>query len=49
MPKDERIRILHMRDAARKTLEFCRDASRETLDSDEKLQLAVIRLLEPPA
>jgi len=45
-PKDERVRILHMRDAARKALEFMQGRSRKGLDEDEMLTLALTRLLE---
>ena len=46
MPKDDRILLRHMLDAARKARGFIRGRSRADLDSDEMLALAVIRLLE---
>jgi uncharacterized protein with HEPN domain len=46
MPKDDRILLHHMLDAARKARDFIRGRSRADLDSDEMLTLAVIRLLE---
>ena len=46
MPKDDRILLRHMLDAARKARDFIRGRSRADLDSDEMLSLAVIRLLE---
>jgi uncharacterized protein with HEPN domain len=46
MPKDDRILLRHMLDAARKARDFIEGRSRNDLDSDEMLALAVIRLLE---
>ena len=46
MPKDDRILLHHMLDAARKVGDFIRGRSRADLDSDEMLALAVTRLLE---
>ncbi len=46
MPKDDRILLRHMLDAARKVGDFRRGRSRADLDSDEMLALAIIRLLE---
>jgi uncharacterized protein with HEPN domain len=46
MLKDDQIRLRHMLDAARKALSFVQDRSRENLESNEMLALAVIRLLE---
>ena len=40
------VRIQHMLDAMRKSEEFIRGRCRADLDSDEKLTLALIRLLE---
>jgi uncharacterized protein with HEPN domain len=45
MPPDE-VRLRHMLDAARKTLAFTNGRSRNDLDADEQLTLAVVRLLE---
>ena len=44
--KDERVRVLHMRDAAGKALEFMQGKSRVDLDGNEMLSLALTRLLE---
>lgn len=46
MPKDDRILLRHMLDAALKAKDFIRGRSRGELDSDEMLALAVVRLLE---
>ena len=46
LPKDERIRIRHMLDAAHKALEFTQGRTRSDLDTDEMLSLALVRLLE---
>ena len=45
MLKDE-VRLKHMLDAARKALNFVHGRSREDLDRDEMLTLALVRLLE---
>ena len=45
-PKTDRIRLQHMLDAAQKTLQFTQNCSREDLDRDEMLALAVVRLIE---
>jgi uncharacterized protein with HEPN domain len=45
MPPDE-VRLRHMLDAVRKTLAFTNGRSRNDLDADEQLALAVVRLLE---
>ncbi|MBU0704183.1 MAG: DUF86 domain-containing protein [Chloroflexi bacterium] len=47
MPRDEDIvRLRHMLDAVRKAMEFAQGRSRADLDTDEMLNLALIRLLE---
>ena len=47
MRKDEDIvRLHHMLDAARKAVEYTETCKRTDLDKDEKLALAVVRLLE---
>jgi len=46
MKKDDRIRMRHMLDSARKALEFARGRSRSDLDKNEMLALALVRLLE---
>jgi uncharacterized protein with HEPN domain len=47
MPRDEdSVRLRHMLDAARKVVEFAHGRSRTDLDTDEMLQLALVRLIE---
>lgn len=47
MSKDnDLLRIRHMLDAARKAVEFVQGRTREDLETDEKLTLALLRLLE---
>ena len=46
MPKDERIYLRHMLDAARKVMAFTQQRQREDMESDEMLSLAIVRLLE---
>jgi len=47
MPKAEDVvRLRHMLDAVSKTLELTESCNRNDLDKDEKLALALIRLLE---
>lgn len=46
MPKDDRIKALHALEAAEKAVAFLEGLEREDLDRDEKLSLAVVRLLE---
>jgi len=46
MLKDDEIRLRHMLDPALKAVSFVKGRSRSDLDSDEKLALAVTRLLE---
>ena len=43
---DDIVRLRHMLDAARKAVELTRTCERDDLDKDEKLALAVVRLLE---
>lgn len=45
MPRDE-VWLRHMLDAARKVIAFAHGRSRPDLDTDEKLTLAIVRLLE---
>lgn len=40
------VRLRHMLDAARKATEFAKTCERVDLDEDEKLTLALVRLLE---
>ncbi|MBX3052537.1 MAG: DUF86 domain-containing protein [Caldilineaceae bacterium] len=46
MPKDERVYLRHMLDAARKIEMFTAGRQRANLENDEMLSLAVVRLLE---
>ena len=46
MPRDDQLLLRHMLDAAQKATSFVEGRSRNDLDSDEKLELAVIRLVE---
>ena len=43
---DDAVRLRHMLDAARKAVEFTHGKGRAELDADEKLALALVRLLE---
>ncbi len=43
---DDVVRLRHMLEAARKAVAFLKDRKRSDLDSDEKLTLALVRLLE---
>jgi uncharacterized protein with HEPN domain len=45
-PKDEQIRVRHMLDAARKAQEFLLGRTRDDLDTNDMLALALVRLLE---
>lgn len=47
MPKaEDTVRLRHMLDAAKRAIEFTKMCQRGDLDKDEKLTLAVVRLLE---
>ena len=46
MFKDDSIRIRHILDAAREAISFSDDRSRTDLDTDRKLNLSLVRLLE---
>jgi uncharacterized protein with HEPN domain len=46
MTRPDDVRVLHMIEAARKAIEFCHGRSREDLDSDELLRLALTKLVE---
>jgi len=46
MPDREQTRLRHMLDAARKARAFMEGRTRDDLDSDEMLMLAIVRLLE---
>ena len=45
-PKSDLIRLKHMLDASEKVVLFLREKKRKDLDEDEKLALAVVRLIE---
>jgi len=45
-PKSNAIRLRHMLDAARKALQFTAEKSPTDLQTDEKLTLALVRLIE---
>jgi uncharacterized protein with HEPN domain len=44
--EQDRLRLNHMRDAAQKIVDFTAGVSAADFTADEKLQLAVVRLLE---
>ena len=46
MFKDDNVRIRHILDAAREAISFADDRSRTDLDTDRKLNLSLVRLLE---
>lgn len=46
MANEDAVRLRHMLDAADKAVEFSVGKTRKDLDSDEKLALAMVRLLE---
>jgi uncharacterized protein with HEPN domain len=46
IPEADAIRLRHMLDAALKARSFAKDRSREDLETDEMLALALVRLLE---
>jgi len=46
MSKDDDVRIHHILDAAREAVSFVQGRCRKDLDTDRKLNLSVIRLLE---
>ena len=46
MFKDDSVRIRHILDAAREAISFADDRSRTDLDTDRKLNLSLVRLLE---
>jgi uncharacterized protein with HEPN domain len=45
-PPDDRIRIRHMRDAVDKALRYTKGSSRQGLEDDEILRLAITKLVE---
>ncbi len=44
--RDPRVRLLHMRDYAQKAVAMSREQTRDDLDDDEKLRLALTHLVE---
>lgn len=46
MLKSDRIRLQHMLDAAQEALAFAQEATRETLERDRKLTLALVKDIE---
>ncbi len=46
MRNDDRIRLHHMLDAATDALSFAEEATREDLDTDRKLVMAVVKCVE---
>ncbi len=46
MPKSDRVRLLHMLDAAREAVGFAAGRTRSDLDSDRMLNLSLVRLIE---
>lgn len=46
MRPDDVVRLRHMLDAAREAIEFAADTSREDLDRDRKLTLALVKDIE---
>ncbi len=46
MPPDDRARLEHMLEAAKKAIQLSRDRKREDLDSDDLFALGITRLLE---
>ncbi len=46
MRKDDSIRLRHMLDAAREAESFAQNKTRSSLDTDRKLQLALVKCIE---
>jgi uncharacterized protein with HEPN domain len=46
LPREDLIRLRHLRDAAEKAVHYARGKRREDLDSDEILRLALTKLVE---
>lgn len=46
MQKDDAIRLRHMLDAAKEARSFIQNKSRRSLDSDRKLELALVKCIE---
>jgi uncharacterized protein with HEPN domain len=45
-PKTDTVRLQHMLDAAQKAIQFTQGRSRQDLNDDEMLALAIVRLVE---
>ena len=46
MTRDDKVRIHHMLDSAREAVDFTHGLDRKDIDSDRKLNLSLVRLLE---
>jgi uncharacterized protein with HEPN domain len=46
MRKDDQIRLRHMLEAAREALSFAENRTRKDLDTDRKLELALVKAIE---
>ena len=46
MQRDDAIRLRHMLDAAKEARSFIENKSRSSLDSDRKLELALVKCIE---
>jgi uncharacterized protein with HEPN domain len=46
MPKDDRIRLQHMLDAAKEALSFAKNKSRNDLYADRMLALSIVKSIE---
>lgn len=46
MKRDDKVRLQHMLDAAKEALEFVQGRTREDLDSDRQLTLALVKAIE---
>jgi uncharacterized protein with HEPN domain len=46
MPKDDQIRLRHMLEAARDVMSFAEKRTREDLDNDRQLELALVKAIE---
>ena len=46
MPKDDRVRLCHMLDAAREALAFAKGQSRDTLETNPMLAFSLVRAIE---
>lgn len=46
MQKDDQVRLRHMLEAAKEALSFAQNETRSSLDSDRKLELALVKSIE---